>query len=291
VERLPADQGLRVMICANCQFENPDGLETCRECGHRDSSSDTCDGELAVVPALIVTSHAESNESLSPAALLAAPLPPPMVEPIQPPNTPRPECQPDLSQSVRTLCVLIKQAAPPVEKPSDSPNPAGQTLTIRPAPSALTVRERISPGTSPATPVLTAPPTQPELPPPVHATSTQTPPPLLPAEPQVRPKLVVLRGQRVNADFPIYVGRNTVGRFADKPVDIDLSNQEAEGQVWSSRLHAAILCDKDAVMIEDLNSLNGTWINGTRIHAGQQHLLKANDVIQIGTVQLKLVVG
>jgi pSer/pThr/pTyr-binding forkhead associated (FHA) protein len=45
------------------------------------------------------------------------------------------------------------------------------------------------------------------------------------------------------------------------------------------------------VLIEDLNSLNGTWINGARIHAGQQRLLKPNDVIQVGHVQLKLVIG
>ena len=33
---------------------------------------------------------------------------------------------------------------------------------------------------------------------------------------------------------------------------------------------------------------NGTWVNGSRIHAGQYHALKHGDVIQIGTVQLKL---
>jgi pSer/pThr/pTyr-binding forkhead associated (FHA) protein len=42
--------------------------------------------------------------------------------------------------------------------------------------------------------------------------------------------------------------------------------------------------------VEDLNSLNGTWVNGARLHAGQQKPLKPGDVIQIGAVQLKLAV-
>jgi pSer/pThr/pTyr-binding forkhead associated (FHA) protein len=106
--------------------------------------------------------------------------------------------------------------------------------------------------------------------------------------PAGRPKLVVLRGLKINAEYPIYEGRNTIGRFADKPVDIDLVSQEAIEQIWCSRQHAVITFDRGHVLVEDLNSLNGTWVNGSRIHAGQYHALKNGDVIQIGTVQLKL---
>jgi hypothetical protein len=114
-----------------------------------------------------------------------------------------------------------------------------------------------------------------------------TPPPV----PILRPKLVVLRGMKIDTEYPIYEGRNTVGRFADKPVDIDLVCQESTEQIWCSRQHAVILFEKGAVMIEDLNSLNGTWVNGVRIHAGQQRVLRTGDVVQIGTVQMKLVMG
>jgi hypothetical protein len=114
-----------------------------------------------------------------------------------------------------------------------------------------------------------------------------TPPPA----PSIRPKLVVLRGSRIDTEYPIYEGRNTVGRFADKPVDIDLVSQESTEQIWCSRQHAVITFDKGNVTIEDLNSLNGTWVNGVRIYAGQPRQLRPGDVVQIGTVQMKLVMG
>src|SRR5207248_6019553 len=88
--------------------------------------------------------------------------------------------------------------------------------------------------------------------------------------PTLQLKLVVLRGQRVAAEYPIYEGRNTIGRFVDKPVDIDLVAQELVEQVWCSRLHAAITFDRGMALVEDLNSLNGTWVNGARIHPGQR---------------------
>ena len=85
-------------------------------------------------------------------------------------------------------------------------------------------------------------------------------------------------------------GRNIIGRFAERPVDIDLIHQEAEGQIWSSRQHAVVTYDREVLVLEDLNSLNGTWVNATRVPPGTQRMLKPNDVIQIGTVQLKVVV-
>jgi pSer/pThr/pTyr-binding forkhead associated (FHA) protein len=109
--------------------------------------------------------------------------------------------------------------------------------------------------------------------------------------PSVRPKLIVLRGMKINVEYPIYEGRNTVGRFADKPVDIDLVSQESSEQIWCSRQHAVFTFDKTNVILEDLNSLNGTWVNGVRLQAGQPKLLRHGDVVQIGTVQMKLIVG
>jgi hypothetical protein len=162
------------------------------------------------------------------------------------------------------------------------------------APADDDVPYRVAAGTMPAHPALPDPPmkdsaaeqVQVTVPATDRANETAPPPP-----PAARPKLVVLRGVRIGAEFPVYEGRNTVGRFADKPVDIDLVSQESVEQIWCSRQHAVISFDKANVSIEDLNSLNGTWVNGARIHAGQPRALRAGDVIQIGTVQMKLVVG
>jgi hypothetical protein len=105
------------------------------------------------------------------------------------------------------------------------------------------------------------------------------------------PKLLVLRGLRIGIEYPIYEGRNSIGRFADKPVDIDMLSQESVEQIWCSRQHAAITLNKGNIFIEDLNSLNGTWVNGARVHASQPRQLKPGDIVQVGTVQMKLVVG
>lgn len=103
------------------------------------------------------------------------------------------------------------------------------------------------------------------------------------------PKLVVVRGQRIDAVYPIYPGKNYMGRTDDKPVDIDLEDQEAQDRIWSSRQHAVITFEDGKLTLEDLSSLNGTFVNRTRVHPGQLKELQANDVIQIGTVHMKVV--
>jgi FHA domain len=105
------------------------------------------------------------------------------------------------------------------------------------------------------------------------------------------PKLVVVRGQRMDVQYPLFAGKNYLGRTDDKPVDIDLDDQEAPDRIWTSRQHAVITLDNGALAIEDLNSLNGTFVNRTRVHPGQVRELHENDVIQVGTVHMKVVAG
>jgi hypothetical protein len=104
-----------------------------------------------------------------------------------------------------------------------------------------------------------------------------------------KPKLIVLRGQRQNVEYQIYDGDNYIGRADDKAVDLDLEDQEPPDRIWSSRQHAVISYEGSSLTIEDLHSTNGTYLNRTRIEAGKKIPLALNDVIQIGTVQLKIV--
>jgi hypothetical protein len=103
-----------------------------------------------------------------------------------------------------------------------------------------------------------------------------------------QPKLVVVRGQRMHVEYPLYEGDNYLGRADEKAVDIDLEDQEPPDRIWSSRQHALITYGDGQLTIEDLNSTNGTFVNRARVHPGQKRPLQANDVIQIGTVQMKV---
>jgi hypothetical protein len=105
-----------------------------------------------------------------------------------------------------------------------------------------------------------------------------------------KPKLVVVRGQRMSVEYPLYDGDNYLGRADEKAVDIDLEDQEPPDRIWSSRQHALINYDNGQLTLEDLGSTNGTFVNRMRVHPGQKRPLQVNDVIQIGTVHLKVTI-
>jgi FHA domain len=171
----------------------------------------------------------------------------------------------------------------PLEPVSDvvqpaSFEPAGTSeppLELEPVDKAPTVEETGAPDTAsdgPPTPKLDGPPP-------------------LPGGAIANPKLIVVRGQRVDIQYPLYPGKNYLGRTDDKPVDIDLDDQEAPDRIWCSRQHAVITFENGVLTIEDLNSLNGTFVNRTRVHPGQVRDLHENDVIQVGTVHMKVAGG
>ena len=105
------------------------------------------------------------------------------------------------------------------------------------------------------------------------------------------PKLEVVRGEKLGTTFQILEGKNVLGRTVNQPVDIDLTGQEPVERVWTSRQHSCIHFDGRTVTLEDLNSLNGTFVNRTRMMPGQQRILNPNDIIQVGTVQLKYTIS
>jgi pSer/pThr/pTyr-binding forkhead associated (FHA) protein len=42
------------------------------------------------------------------------------------------------------------------------------------------------------------------------------------------------------------------------------------------------------MFLEDLKSANGTYVNRTRVYPGEKRSLTPDDVIQVGSVQLKI---
>jgi len=69
--------------------------------------------------------------------------------------------------------------------------------------------------------------------------------------------------------------------------DLDLSVVGAEG-LGVSRRHAILLPGEDGLNLIDLDSTNGTWINGVYLQPGQKYPLNAGDRVEFG--KLKLIV-
>jgi len=113
-------------------------------------------------------------------------------------------------------------------------------------------------------------------------------PPVVDVPPELRWSLLVLRGQRIGIDYQLFDGQNVIGRADDQPVDIDLADQEPAERTWCSRQHACVDKTAEGLFLDDLNSSNGTYLNRSRVYPGQRQQLKANDVIQIGAVQLRV---
>jgi pSer/pThr/pTyr-binding forkhead associated (FHA) protein len=72
----------------------------------------------------------------------------------------------------------------------------------------------------------------------------------------------------------------TIGRAPDNDLHVD--------NLAVSSHHAKIFAEEGRLIVEDLNSMNGTFVNRTRVHPGQKRPLQVNDVIQVGTVHLKV---
>lgn len=91
------------------------------------------------------------------------------------------------------------------------------------------------------------------------------------------PKLVVLSEGLTGKSYELKVDRTTVGRVEDN------SFQIPEASVSSH--HCEVLLKGTEVRVKDLNSTNGTFINGDRITEG---VLKPGQILRLGTIDLRL---
>jgi pSer/pThr/pTyr-binding forkhead associated (FHA) protein len=82
-------------------------------------------------------------------------------------------------------------------------------------------------------------------------------------------------GGRSGESFPVDQDRMSIGRTPDAPIFLD--------DVTVSRNHALLVRRRDGVYIDDLGSLNGSYVNRKRI---ESHLLADGDEIQIGKFKL-----
>jgi hypothetical protein len=253
--------------CPFCQFNNEDGALFCEQC-----KSDLASVSPEAAPAEAVPVAAILEDDNIPMATPIEAIPVASAEPAIPVaavvETPAmPVAEAPLPLPVPAM------APPPVEPPAAAPPAPAQTFTSTPA---QTLSGAPAPAPVPAAPATPAAPAAPAAP-----VATRLPE-------GAQPKLVVIRGQKINQEFPIYPDLNFIGRADEKPVDIDLEDQEPPERVWCSRQHALITFEDGMLTIEDLNSANGTYVNRSRVYPGQKRPLNVNDVIQIGNVQMKV---
>ncbi|MGB0061901.1 FHA domain-containing protein, partial [Candidatus Binatus sp.] len=106
-------------------------------------------------------------------------------------------------------------------------------------------------------------------------------------------KLSIVRGSpRKGQEFPLEDGNNLVGRWDPETgsfPEVDLDADDPEAKI--SRKHALIRIDGGKITIEDIGSLNGTYVNRQpRLSPGSPAEIKSGDEVIIGKTFLKLVV-
>lgn len=94
-----------------------------------------------------------------------------------------------------------------------------------------------------------------------------------------QPSLVVLSGVAKGTEYPLDSERTTIGRGPG----VDLAFEDTA----MSATHAAVEFASDGFRIRDLDSTNGTQVNGS---AASVAVLKHGDRLQLGEHQLQFVV-
>lgn len=91
-------------------------------------------------------------------------------------------------------------------------------------------------------------------------------------------KLILSLNSSVLGEFSLDKERITIGRKPDNEIQVD--NLAVSGK------HAAIITILNDSFLEDLDSTNGTYVNGKLI---KKHALKNGDVVSIGKHELKYI--
>ncbi|MFN8456625.1 MAG: FHA domain-containing protein [Anaerolineae bacterium] len=96
------------------------------------------------------------------------------------------------------------------------------------------------------------------------------------------------REVHVSLSKVIHLGRLDPASNIFPEVDLTLDEGQALGV---SRRHAGIFKQGLGIAIEDLGSINGTFVNGKRLDPYLPETLKDNDVLQLGKLLIKVKIG
>ena len=88
------------------------------------------------------------------------------------------------------------------------------------------------------------------------------------------PRLIAIRGPLIDDTYYLDEPFVSLGRQSENDIVV--------GDPLVSRRHCVFRNDREQITIEDLNSSNGTFVNGVRV---QTESLKDNTLIEIGVLQ------
>jgi len=159
--------------------------------------------------------------------------------------------------------------------------PAAESAPAEPAPPAAEAPAAEAPKSEAPTGELNKPAAAPAEPAPAAAAAAA-----------FKAKFTVIRGGRKGQEFPLEDGNNLIGRWDPETgsfPEVDLDADDPEAKI--SRKHALCRIENGKITVEDIGSLNGTYVNrGQRLQPGSPVDLKNGDEIIIGKTFLKLVV-
>lgn len=160
--------------------------------------------------------------------------------------------------------------------------PAGSQTPVEPAP-ALEVTASATP---PAEPSSAEPAVAEEPAVPVTVSAPAAPAPVAALQ---QAKLTIIRGGTIGKVFPLQAGDNLIGRWDPDSgafPEVDMENDDPEARI--SRKHALIKMS-EKITIEDIGSLNGTFVNRSRrLEPGAPAELKDGDEVIVGKTFFKL---
>ncbi len=132
---------------------------------------------------------------------------------------------------------------------------------------------------------------------PMESDETDTPPSInntpnhAASQPTSLPRFIRLQiGSRkreveVKLDKPVHIGR--VDPAGDIFPEIDITDDDPQSNLVSRR-HARLFNQKNSIMVEDLGSINGTFLNGMRLPPFVPEIVGDGDRLQLGTLQMKV---
>lgn len=262
-----------MIVCPNCNHQNPDGATQCEACYTPLPSTTSCPNCGASVQTdASFCGQCGFNLKVS-TATAAETMPSPNPLPDVPDLVnPDPLIEPE-PISYRSQSSMPEPQTNPTELPT--PDPASPLLaTVVSQPGEPEAENTTPPDPDPVTEVPEAT-SSPSAPPPAAATGSAK------TQLQVQSAHLLHLQTDNKIELSSHLSVIHLGKPNDRiPPDIDVSGFPNSDIV--SRIHADIRVEGDAFYIEDVGSANGTYINHTPLPPGNRHRLRMGDRIGLG---------